>query len=50
MSIKKPTSAYQYYIKQWAFMNEQDKAWYNDKAEQDKKRYEKEILEKELEE
>ena len=50
MSIKKPTSAYQYYIKQWTFMNEQDKAWYNDKAEQDKKRYEKEILEKELEE
>jgi hypothetical protein len=50
MSIKKPTSAYQYYVKQWTFMNEQDKAWYIDKAEQDKKRYEKEILEKELEE
>jgi len=50
MSIKKPTSAYQYYIKQWTFMNEEDKAWYNDKAEQDKKRYEKEILEKELKE
>ena len=50
MSIKKPTSAYQYYIKQWTFMNELEKAWYINKAEQDKKRYEKEILEKELEE
>jgi len=50
MSIKKPTSAYQYYIKQWTFMSEEDKAWYKDKAEQDKKRYEKEILEKEMEE
>ena len=33
MSIKKPTSAYQYYIKQWTFMNEEDKAWYNETKE-----------------
>ena len=50
MSIKKPTTAYQYYTKQWTFMNEEDKAWYVDKAEHDKKRYEKELFAKGLKE
>lgn len=50
MSITKPKSAYQYYILQWRFMNEEDKAWFVEKAEQDKNRYKKEILTKELEE
>ena len=48
MSITKPKSAYQYYILQWRFMNEEDKAWFVHKAEQDKNRYEKEILAKKL--
>ena len=50
MSIKKPQSAFQYYIKAWKNLSEQDKATFELMAQRDKIRYEKEKLEKELEE
>jgi hypothetical protein len=52
MSIKKPTTAFQYYIKAWKQLPEEhpEKAPYIQLAKRDKERYEKELLEKELEE
>lgn len=50
MSINKPQSAFQYYLKAWKNLSDKDKAPFELMAQQDKKRYEKEILEKELEE
>ena len=50
MSIKKPQSAFQYYIKAWKNLSDQDKKIFEDRAWVDKIRYEKEKLEKELEE
>ena len=50
MSIKKPQSAFQYYIKAWKNLSDQDKATFELMAQRDKIRYEKEKLEKELEE
>jgi len=50
MSIKKPQSAFQYYIKAWKNLSDEDKKIFEDEAWVDKIRYEKEKLEKELEE
>jgi len=50
MNIKKPQSAFQYYIKAWKNLSDEDKKIFEDEAWVDKIRYEKEKLEKELEE
>jgi len=50
MSIQKPTTAFQYYIKAWKNLSDEDKAPFELMAKRDKNRYKKEILEKELEE
>jgi hypothetical protein len=49
MSILKPSPAFQYYLKQWKDLSETEKAPFIQMAQQDKKRYEEEVLEKELE-
>jgi hypothetical protein len=50
MSIQKPTSAFQYYLKEWKNLSDEEKAPFELMAKKDKNRYNKEILEKELEE
>ena len=50
MSIKKPQSAFQYYIKAWKNLSDEDRKIFEDEAWLDKIRYEKEKKEKELEE
>jgi hypothetical protein len=50
MSIIKPQSAFQYYLKAWKNLPEELKKHFIELAEEDKKRYEDEVLEKELEE
>ena len=48
--IEKPTTAFQLYLKAWKNLPIEAKKHYIEAAELDKKRYEKELLEKELEE
>ena len=49
MSIQKPTTAFQYYLKAWKDLSDKDKVKFELMAQRDKNRYNKEILEKELE-
>ena len=48
-NITKPQSAFQYYLKDWKNISDINKARYVAMARLDKERYEKELLEKELE-
>lgn len=50
MSIVKPLSAFQYYLKAWKNLSDEDKKPFELLAQRDKIRHEKEKLEKELEE
>ena len=50
MSIKKPQSAFQYYIKAWKNLSEEQKAPFILEAQRDKNRYDDEVEKKELEE
>ena len=48
MSITKPQSAFQYYLKAWKYLPEDQKAPYKLIAKQDNERYNEEVKEKEL--
>ncbi len=46
--IKKPQSAFQYYLKAWKDLPEEMKTYFIELAEEDKERYEQEVKEKKL--
>ena len=48
MSLTKPQSAFQYYLKQWKDLSELEKAPFIQMAKDDKERYKKQVREKEL--
>ena len=50
MNIIKPLSAFQYYIKEWKHLSNEDKRPFELMALRDKKRYEEQMYKKELEE
>lgn len=41
--IKKPRSAYNFYVKRWKTMSPDERAPFNQKAAEDKKRHDKEV-------
>ena len=50
MSITKPQSAFQYYLKRWKELSDKEKTPFVLMSQRDKNRYDDEILKKDLEE